>query len=64
MSFRQWLLWYEYKQSTVEKYGIKGSKEKTIRYFTDLYAVRGGKIDYPIFDYAMQRLKQTFFLPE
>ncbi len=65
-AYEEWLKWYEYKQQTTLEFGLRGSRDRTISYFDNYYATHrsGGirSIDYPIFDYAMKRMKTSVFM--
>ena len=41
-TMRDWLAWYDYLEATQRESGVRGSRDRTLTYFTDLYAVMGG----------------------
>ncbi len=43
-TMRDWLAWYDYLEATQRESGVRGSRDRTLTYFTDLYAVTGGGV--------------------
>ena len=61
-SWRMWLDWFDFWMNS-KLSGSRTPQDDTISFFSDYYAVHGGgRIDYPIFKYAMRRLKQPLYI--